>query len=183
MGRVVVFGAGTKEVPEKVSALLLSRGKLVMADCVWEGAKDCGFVTKSSLMPPDPRQFFRLQSFNGCLAGKVSIDADGFIRQCPSMPVSFGRLGDIPLGQIVASSDFESVAHITSEKVAVCRTCEYRYACTGCLAFTLPREGGLWGKPERCCYDPGRGIWLDSPTLRKGIAVSNRAERAGNCHA
>jgi SPASM domain peptide maturase of grasp-with-spasm system len=96
--------------------------------------------------------------FNTCLNRKVAVDADGNIKNCPSMKESYGKVGHTPLRPIVSKPGFQQVGHITKDQVTDCKVCEYRHICTDCRAYTS--DGTLHGKPLKCTYDPYKGEWL-----------------------
>jgi len=105
--------------------------------------------------------FTEAHGFNTCLNRKISIDARGEIRNCPSLPLSFGNIRDISLHSAVAHRDFSALWRINKDQIDVCRDCEFRYICTDCRAY-LSSPADLYSKPSKCTYDPYTAEWLPS---------------------
>lgn len=105
---------------------------------------------------------------NSCLHKKISIDSEGNIRNCPSMPQSFGNIRDTTLEEALNHKDFKKYWNITKDKIEVCKDCEFRYICTDCRAYTEKthnNEDGLdVSKPLKCGYDPYTGEWEEWST-------------------
>ena len=102
--------------------------------------------------------FAEARSFNSCLNRKLSVDAAGEIRNCPSMPRSFGNAARVPLAAAVADPAFREPWGITKDRVESCRDCEFRYICTDCRAH-LRDPGDRLSKPAKCSYDPYHARW------------------------
>lgn len=102
--------------------------------------------------------FTEARSFNSCLNRKVSVDAAGEIRNCPSMPRSFGNAADTPLRAALDDPAFRAVWEVSKDQVEVCRDCEFRYVCTDCRAFVADPANPL-SKPAKCAYDPYTARW------------------------
>ncbi|AZA61604.1 grasp-with-spasm system SPASM domain peptide maturase [Chryseobacterium indoltheticum] len=113
---------------------------------------------------------------NSCLHKKISIDAKGNIRNCPSMPQSFGNIKDTTLEEALHHKHFKKYWNLTKDTVEVCKDCEFRYICTDCRAYTErthENEQGLdTSKPLKCGYDPYTGEWEEwstNPLKQKAI--------------
>jgi SPASM domain peptide maturase of grasp-with-spasm system len=102
--------------------------------------------------------FTEAQNFNSCLNRKVSIDAHGNIKNCPSLPRSFGNTRDTSLHSAVAHRDFAGLWEINKDQIEICKDCEFRYICTDCRAY-LSSPGDLYSKPSKCTYDPYTAEW------------------------
>jgi len=100
---------------------------------------------------------------NTCLNRKISIDADGNIRNCPSMPQSFGNIKDTTLQQALDHPDFKKYWNHKKDDIEVCRDCEFRYICTDCRAY-LEDPHNEYSKPLKCGYDPYTGEWSEWST-------------------
>lgn len=100
---------------------------------------------------------------NSCLHKKIGIDVEGNIRNCPSMPQSFGNINDTTLEEALAHKDFKKYWNLTKDEIEVCKDCEFRYICTDCRAYTERthenKEGLDTSKPLKCGYDPYTGEW------------------------
>lgn len=117
----------------------------------------CGVVSQSyfSLFM---EHFTEAQQFNTCLNRKLSIAADGAIKSCPSMPQSFGTVGQTSLSSVISEPALVQIGGITKDQVKVCRDCEFRYVCTDCRAYTLD-PNDPYSKPAKCSYDPYTATW------------------------
>jgi SPASM domain peptide maturase of grasp-with-spasm system len=117
----------------------------------------CGCVSPDWFMAT-LEGFTEARSFNSCLNRKLSVDAEGEIRNCPSMRRSFGNAATTPLARVVADPAFREVWGITKDQVETCRDCEFRYVCTDCRAFVRD-PADRYSKPARCTYDPYTARW------------------------
>ena len=118
----------------------------------------CGIITKKHLTLPSVENFFEATLFNGCLNRKISVDAAGNIRNCPSMKDSYGNIRDSSLLQAVDAVGFKEKWNISKDRIAICRDCEFRYACSDCRAY-LENPEDAFSKPLKCGYDPYSGKW------------------------
>lgn len=121
-------------------------------------SEDCGRISQESICAPTVSSFRRLQVSNGCHAGKVGIDVNGHIRNCPASKHSFGLISETELGDVVRSASFQSTWWVTKDAIEGCKDCEFRYACTDCRAFTAGDDVKT-AKPAKCGYDPYVGAW------------------------
>ncbi|GEN76762.1 grasp-with-spasm system SPASM domain peptide maturase [Chryseobacterium hagamense] len=105
---------------------------------------------------------------NSCLNCKLSIDASGNIKNCPSMKQSFGNIADTTLEAGLRHQDFKRYWNMTKDDIEGCKDCEFRYVCTDCRAYTEQThtdEAGLdLSKPLKCGYDPYTGEWEEWST-------------------
>jgi SPASM domain peptide maturase of grasp-with-spasm system len=108
---------------------------------------------------------------NSCLNRKISIDAEGNIKNCPSMSESFGNIRDTTLHGATEKSGFKKYWDINKDKIHVCKDCEYRYICTDCRAYVEDPED-IFSKPLKCGYNPYTGEWSKwstNPLKQKAI--------------
>lgn len=96
--------------------------------------------------------------FNSCLNKKVGIDKRGAIRNCPSMPRSYGNLGTTALAEVLSNPEFRKPWAITKDQVLVCKDCEFRYICHDCRAYLQDSSEPL-SKPAKCRYNPYEARW------------------------
>ena len=101
------------------------------------------------------------QRHNTCLTRTISVDARGEIRNCPSLPRSFGNVRETSLHAALAHRDFAALWSINKDQIDVCKDCELRYVCTDCRAY-IQDERDLYSKPSKCTYDPYTAEWLSS---------------------
>lgn len=128
-----------------------------------DGPVHCGQISQAQLCAPSVTTFFELRRYNGCLNRKLSVDTQGTIRNCPSMPQAYGNIRNTSLLNAVAASGFSDVWAVAKDRIAVCRDCELRYACTDCRAY-LEDPGDPCSKPLKCGYNPYTGEWEDWST-------------------
>lgn len=127
--------------------------------------QSCGSISLSRMCRPNARNVALMRSLNGCLGGKISIDRSGQICNCPSMPKRYGS--DISkLRDVFELDEFQAPARITKDSIDTCRSCEFRYVCSDCRAYTS--GGDPFGKPSKCSYDPQLGKWGKSSRVADG---------------
>jgi SPASM domain peptide maturase of grasp-with-spasm system len=115
----------------------------------------CG-MTDPAYFRVNKEMFLESLKFNSCLNKKISIDVNGNIKNCPSMPQSYGNIKTTTLWTVLHKQGFKKVWAIGKDKVNICRHCEFRYMCTDCRAYVKDTE---YSKPEKCNYDPFTGVW------------------------
>ncbi len=104
------------------------------------------------------KMFTEAQTHNTCLNRKLAVDAGGEIKNCPSMPRSFGNVRETSLHSALAHRDFPRWWRVHKDQIDVCKDCEFRYLCTDCRAYLSDRDN-LLSKPAKCTYDPYTASW------------------------
>lgn len=122
-----------------------------------DSPNDCGCISPFKFRI-NKDLFFESTNFNNCLHKKLSITHDGYIKNCPSMKVDYGRIDDIKLIEIAKSNKFKSYWRINKDQIDICKICEFRYICTDCRAF-IEDEKNIKSKPLKCSYDPITAVW------------------------
>lgn len=102
--------------------------------------------------------FKEARHFNSCLQGKISVDARGEIRNCPSMPQGFGHISSTSLQEALEKKQFKKYWDVNKDQIKICQDCEFRYICTDCRAFVQNPEDDL-SKPAKCSYNPYETVW------------------------
>lgn len=102
--------------------------------------------------------FTESQQHNTCLNRKIAIDAEGNIKNCPSMTKSYGNIKDTKLIDVVNNPEFQKLWYIHKDQISVCRDCEFRHICTDCRAY-LENPEDIYSKPLKCGYNPYTGEW------------------------
>jgi len=119
----------------------------------------CG-VTELKYFGVNTELYMESQKYNSCLNRKISIDVNGFIRNCPSSKDSFGHIDTTTFLAALNDPGFKGLWKISKDKILVCRDCEFRYMCTDCRAY-LTNPNNICSKPLKCGYDPYSGQWTD----------------------
>jgi len=112
---------------------------------------------------------------NSCLNCKMSVDKVGNIKNCPSMPQSFGNIKNTTLQEALQQKGFKKYWNITKDQIDICKDCEFRYVCTDCRAYTENPKND-YSKPLKCGYDPYTNEWSEwstNPLKQKAIAYYN----------
>ncbi|PIF44484.1 SPASM domain peptide maturase of grasp-with-spasm system [Chryseobacterium sp. 52] len=119
--------------------------------------------------------YLEAKQHNSCLNKKISIDVKGNIKNCPSMPQSFGNIKNTALENALNHPEFKKYWNLTKDLIEVCKDCEFRYICTDCRAYTEQTSfnNGLdTSKPLKCGYNPYTGEWEEwstNPLKQKAI--------------
>jgi SPASM domain peptide maturase of grasp-with-spasm system len=146
-------------IADKISSDKIFLHKKKIHNC-----KSCGEIAEN-MSPINLRIVSESHNHNSCLHKKIGIDADGNIKNCPSMPQSFGNIIDTTLEEALEHKDFKKYWNLTKDKIEVCKHCEFRYICTDCRAYTERThvdENSLdISKPLKCGYDPYSGEWQE----------------------
>ncbi|CAD7806552.1 hypothetical protein CHRY9390_01527 [Chryseobacterium aquaeductus] len=157
INKIFVFGGNSN----------YKNGRVIFIQRDITNAKSCGLIDKNiSYINSDI--VHESMNHNSCLYKKISIDSDGNIRNCPSMPQSFGNIKDTILEEALQHKDFKKYWNLTKDSIEVCKDCEFRYICTDCRAYTertnTNAEGLDTSKPLKCGYDPYTGEWEEWST-------------------
>jgi len=151
--QVTVFSA-----PENlIEREFVDSANLVYATQTISSHEHCGQVLPG-YFTVGTRFYLESLRFNSCLNRKVSIDAGGEIRNCPSMPASFGNAKTTRLDAAVMDEAFREFWEVNKDQVETCRDCEFRYVCPDCRAW-VRTSGERFAKPSKCAYDPYTGTW------------------------
>lgn len=128
--------------------------------------RNCGIVDYKYFNVNNSKVFESI-NHNSCLNKKISIDKDGNIKNCPSMPQSFGNIKDTTLEEAVNQTDFKKYWDVTKDIITVCKDCEFRHVCTDCRAYTerTTFDGDIdLSKPLKCGYNPYKNEWSEWST-------------------
>jgi SPASM domain peptide maturase of grasp-with-spasm system len=130
----------------------------------------CGIVSPD-YFTINIKTFTEAQQHNTCLNRKISIDTEGYIRNCPSMPEHYGNIKDTTLQEAMKHPDFKKYWFVNKDQISVCKDCEFRYICTDCRAYRENPED-LYSKPLKCGYNPYTCEWEEwstNPLKQKAI--------------
>ncbi len=125
---------------------------------------NCG-ITKPAYFNNLESHYTESLVYNSCLNRKLSIDAEGNIKNCPSITKSYGNINDpnLDIKAIACSEEFQAVWHINKDKIDVCKVCEFRHVCTDCRAYIEDPED-IYSKPLKCGYNPYTCEWEEWST-------------------
>ncbi|MGK9119045.1 grasp-with-spasm system SPASM domain peptide maturase [Olivibacter jilunii] len=144
--RIIVHSSPYSKIVETVNMIIyFSKDKVISENC-------CGVVS-SWYFSINTASFSEAKSFNSCLNKKVSIDKNGLIKNCPSMEMSFGKVGEVSIENAIDLPGFKDLWQINKDKIEVCSDCEFRYICQDCRAYRSNPENML-SKPLKCSYNP-----------------------------
>ncbi|MEM6719214.1 MAG: grasp-with-spasm system SPASM domain peptide maturase [Bacteroidota bacterium] len=130
----------------------------------------CGTVSKK-FFSPSMEHYMESQNHNSCLNQKISVDANGNIRNCPALPKSFGNIKETTLSEAIHTRGYKQMWSISKDDIDTCKDCEFRHICTDCRAFVEAPED-YYSKPLKCGYDPYTNTWSEwstNPLKKKGI--------------
>jgi len=113
---------------------------------------ECGYIHHSYFNLNIPL-FTESQHHNTCLNRKLSIDKDGYIKNCPYMEHHYGHISNTKIEDVVNLPEFQKWWHIKKDDIDVCKDCEFRHMCTDCRAFIKDPEN-IYSQPAKCTYNP-----------------------------
>ena len=122
----------------------------------------CGVINTQNFVS-NLNIFTESQQHNTCLNRKISIDKDGYIKNCPSMAHHFGHISDTKLEDVIANPEFTKYWYIKKDEITKCKDCEFRHICTDCRAYR-ENPDDLYSAPLKCGYDPYTGVWEEWST-------------------
>ncbi len=133
-------------------------------------ALHCGIISSEYFVVNIP-VFTESQHLNTCLNRKIAIDADGHIKNCPSMAKSYGNIKDTKLIDVINNPEFQKLWHIKKVEITKCKDCEFRHICTDCRAYIETPED-QYSAPLKCGYNPYTCEWDEwSTNLFKQQAI------------
>lgn len=130
----------------------------------------CGVISDSNFVL-NIKTFTESQKHNTCLNGKISLDINGNIKNCPSIKKNYGNININSLQEAISNADFKELWKINKDSISVCKDCEFRYICTDCRAY-LENPIDIYSKPLKCGYSPYTNKWeewSDNPLKKKSI--------------
>lgn len=146
--KVTLYG-----VPEKLSKTYIHEEiTVIFTKQANIDKSSCGVVNRWYMLPK-LELYVESISCNSCLNQKVGIDAQGQVKNCPSMPFSYGYIHDVDLFKLVKSDKFREMWHIKKDNIEVCKDCELRHMCQDCRAF-INNPDNIYSKPSKCAYNP-----------------------------
>lgn len=151
--------------------------KIIFTASIIGSNEHCGNFGVSSF-GVNIKMFTEAKNNNSCLNRKVSIDNNGHIKNCPSMPDSFGHIEKTKLVEALDAPGFKKYWSVSKDFIDICKDCEFRYMCHDCRAYVEepndnsgPKDTNL-SKPLKCGYNPYTGEWSEwstNPLKQKAI--------------
>ena len=132
----------------------------VIYKCIKESLapSDCGNIYfGNTALIPNRDYVLRNMFVNSCLYKKISVDSEGLVKNCPSMKNNFGYVDSVDLLKIIENSEFRKYWYISKDEISTCHTCQYRYSCFDCRAYT--NDGTLYGCPSKCHFSLLSNYW------------------------
>lgn len=133
-------------------------GNIVFIQQQISSNQHCGIISQAYFNFGNIATYMESLHHNSCLNRKVGIDVDGTIKNCPSLPGSFGSIYHDSLQEICVIDEFQTMWNISKDQIDICKVCEFRNNCSDCRAFTA--NGDVYSKPSKCSYDPYSMSWL-----------------------
>lgn len=156
---LIVHGASFNRINPDPSGM----GNVVFVEQEIRNETHCGLIS-TAYFSINLATFLESQKHNTCLNRKISIDAEGNIKNCPSMTQSYGNIRDTTLKEAIEKQGFKDVWYIHKDQIEVCKDCEFRNICTDCRAY-IQDPNNIYSKPAKCSYDPYTATWgTDNPT-------------------
>lgn len=116
----------------------------------------CGII-EEALYSINIDTYLKYSKGNTCLWKKISISADGQIRNCPSMPISYGHISNTNILGIKSNPTYKYLSEIKKSEIDVCRDCEFRVFCTDCRA-NICNPNNIYSKPKKCKYNLSQNL-------------------------
>lgn len=126
------------------------------------GNSFCGCISQSQFTL-NPQTHRESQKYNSCLNLKISIDFQGNIKNCLSMPTAYGNIKNTTLLEALNQKAFKKYWHINKDSITGCKDCEFRHICNDCRAYVENPED-VYSKPLKCGYNPYTGKWTEWST-------------------
>lgn len=124
---------------------------------VFDADSTCGYIDPK-FFSVSVDHFTESQLHNTCLNRKICIDANGFIKNCPSMKHNYGHISDTTLVEAIEKPGFKDCWFIKKDDIDVCQDCEFRHICTDCRAF-IKDSDNIYSQPAKCGYNPYIAKW------------------------
>jgi radical SAM protein with 4Fe4S-binding SPASM domain len=102
--------------------------------------------------------FTEAMSHNTYFNRKVSIDVNGFIKNCSSNLKSFGNVKKEKIHDIITKKNFQKLWNSKKDQTEVCMDCEFRYMCVDSRT-PVQTKNGKWIHKIECKYNPYIAKW------------------------
>lgn len=102
--------------------------------------------------------------YNNCLNAKISISANGDIKNCPAADKVYGNIASSKISEIATSEKFKKLWSITKDMIDECKDCEFRYICVDCRSI-VKNKHNVFSKPLKCKYNPYKAEWVQPSSV------------------
>ena len=85
--------------------------------------KCCGKISPD-FFTVNMKTYTESKAFNSCLNRKVSVDKDGYIKNCPSMIEFFGHVEDSTFERVLQETTIKKYWNIHKDLIDTCKDCE-----------------------------------------------------------
>lgn len=164
LSHIYVYGSPKNDMVEhnikKEKYYHLLMGNIYYIAENFDNGNCCGNISTVTMSFDQIDMHSQLKKVNGCLFKKVTIDKNGFIKNCPSIQNNFGNSQFINLIDVINTKEFVRLGLINKDKIETCKECEFRYNCTDCRAF-LSNPNDIFSKPLKCGYNLDTFEWED----------------------
>lgn len=150
---ITLFGCRSDKVHKLNSHQSIATSKVIL-----KSRDQCG-VVKPRYFSSTLKNYLESGEHNSCLFKKISIDEDGYIKNCPSFSLHFGKFGEVHLRDILNMPDFQQIGRIDKSQISICKVCEFRRICPDCRVYTVD-SSSPYSKPSKCDYDPYNATWI-----------------------
>ena len=104
-------------------------------------------------------RFIQRLHYNSCWPGKICITSNGDVIPCIMARNEIaGNITRDSLNDIIQNG-MREYWRLSKNKVAICKDCEYRYACNDCRPLVRGETDNLYAKSPDCLYNPHTGEW------------------------
>ncbi|WP_046755585.1 grasp-with-spasm system SPASM domain peptide maturase [Kordia jejudonensis] len=106
------------------------------------------------------KMFYESRHFNSGLNRKVCVDEEGNLKNYLSHKKVFGNIKTHKIKDIIGLENFQSIYHISNDKIEKCKDCQFRYSCIN--NSDINKKNGLYYKIDSCNFDPYINKWEES---------------------
>jgi SPASM domain peptide maturase of grasp-with-spasm system len=142
--RLMIYNAEEERIEKHSNKLLNDRIVFFKKDI----RKDHSEIIKEERFTPTIGLFTEAQQHNAGLNRKVCIDKDGEIKNYLNHVRSFGNVNKTRIEKVIHAKHFQKKWFIPNDRIEVCKTCVYRYACVSNSDIVLKNK--RYHKLEAC---------------------------------
>jgi SPASM domain peptide maturase of grasp-with-spasm system len=149
--QIIIYGSSKLLIRENKDECLIFVEKMLLDNSC------CGEISPYYFRISLPH-FEGNKNSNSCLDKKISIDVNGYFKNCPSINGTYGHVSDTKINEVIIKKEFKNLWQINKDQIAICQDCEFRYMCSDCRAY-IKDNSDIYSKPSKCTYDPYQATW------------------------